>query len=176
MSECHRTADAVGYAVPCPTLLPVGMTATSPQPQCSFAIIAPTDSPACRAPQVHGWIFGTSGVNGAGVGAGDANSQHLVLWGAPRVVRDPARAIDGPAVFPERVLPRGKLRIYGTLMRWYFVPVGNPSAFRGHLVLVWTASGHTYVYGFHVTDTIAMARALDLELVRHLELVKPLHR
>jgi hypothetical protein len=59
-------------------------------------------------------------------------------------------------------------------MRWYLVPPDNPSAFKGHLVLVWTDSGHTYVYGFHVANTVAMARSLDLELVRHLEMVKPL--
>jgi hypothetical protein len=172
-SECRATADAVGYTVPCPTRLPVGMTATSPQPGCRFAIIAPADSPACRAPQLRGWIFGTGDVDGPG--AGDASSQHLVLWGAPRAVRSPARAIDGPTVVPGRVLPRGKVTIHGTVMRWYLVPMGNPSAFRGHLVLVWTAAGHTYAYGFHVTDTMAMARALDLELVRHLVLVAPLH-
>jgi hypothetical protein len=60
-------------------------------------------------------------------------------------------------------------------MRWYLVPLDNPSAFRGHLVLLWTASGHTYVFGFHVVETFAMARALDLALVRHLELVKLRH-
>lgn len=55
-------------------------------------------------------------------------------------------------------------------MRWYFVPpnLNEGSAFQQHLVLVWTTAGHTYAYGFHGVDTIADARALDLELVRHL--------
>ena len=55
-------------------------------------------------------------------------------------------------------------------MRWYFVPpnLNEGSAFQQHLVLVWTTAGHAYAYGFHVVDTIADARALDLELVRHL--------
>ena len=53
-------------------------------------------------------------------------------------------------------------------MRWYFVPpnLNEGSAFQQHLVLVWTTVGHTYAYGFHGVDTIADARALDLELVR----------
>jgi hypothetical protein len=170
--ECQQTADAVGYAVPCPTLLPVGMTATPPLPKCSFAIIAEADSPACPGdPQVQRWIFGTSQVNKPG--SGKATFQHLVLWAAPQVETNPARAVDGPAVYPERVLPRGHVLVDGIIRRWYLVPLGNPSAFRGHLVLIWTALGHTYVYGYHVSDTIAMARALDLDLVRHLKIVEP---
>ena len=60
-------------------------------------------------------------------------------------------------------------------MRWYFVaPAQNDgSAFANHLALVWTAAGHTYAYGFHVISTLAQARALDLELVRHLTVVWP---
>jgi hypothetical protein len=60
-------------------------------------------------------------------------------------------------------------------MHWYYVgPTANEhSAFTGHLVLVWTASGHTYAYGFHVLTTLADARKLDLELVRHLVTVHP---
>jgi hypothetical protein len=42
-----------------------------------------------------------------------------------------------------------------------------------HLVLVRTPSGHTYAYGFHVGKSVADARALDLELVRHLVTVQP---
>jgi len=172
--ECQGTADAVGYAVPCPTVLPLGTTATSPQPGCRFAIIAQTTSPACPGgAHLHGWIFGTSGVNQPGSGA--ASFQHLVIWANPRVVSNPARAIDGPQVYPERVLPRGSIRIDGILRHWYLVPIDNPSAFRGHLVLLWNELGHTYVYGFHVSDTMTMARALDLELVRHLEMVHPRH-
>lgn len=172
-SECQATANAVGYVIPCPTVLPVGMTATAPEGQCRFAIIAPANTRLCPPPdhRLRGWFFGTSGVNSPG--SGDASFQHLVLWGAPRVITNSARAVDGPAVYPQRVLPRGKIMVGRILMRWYLVPLDNPSAFRGHLVLLWTASGHTYVYGFHVVDGMPMARALDLELVRHLEIIKP---
>lgn len=65
-------------------------------------------------------------------------------------------------------------------MHWDFVPPAtnhysafSDSAFSGHLVLVWEAYGHTYAYGFHVLDTMPVARALDLELVRHLVTVHP---
>lgn len=60
-------------------------------------------------------------------------------------------------------------------MHWYFVPpaTNHYSAFSGHLVLVWIAYGHSYAYGFHVLDTMPVARALDLELVRHLVAVYP---
>jgi hypothetical protein len=74
-----------------------------------------------------------------------------------------------------RVQPRGSVHIAGRLMRWYFVPprLNDGSAFMGHLVLVWDADGHTYAFGFHVLQTFAIAKALDLELVRHLVTVRP---
>ena len=63
-------------------------------------------------------------------------------------------------------------------MRWYYVaPKTNiGSAFMHHLVLVWTLSGHTYAYGFHVVDTFAEAHAMDVELVQHLLYVHPQRR
>jgi hypothetical protein len=79
-------------------------------------------------------------------------------------------------MFPgSHVQPRGVVRIMGRLTRWYFVPPSENqgSAFAGHLVLVWNASGHTYAYGVHVLQTFAIAKALDLELVRHLVTVPP---
>jgi hypothetical protein len=38
--QCQRTANAVGYPVPCPTLLPLGLTPTPTVHGCQFAIIA----------------------------------------------------------------------------------------------------------------------------------------
>jgi hypothetical protein len=61
--------------------------------------------------------------------------------------------------------------------RWCGRSVRRPQAvsafMMNHLVLVWNASGHTYAYGFHVVDTLAQARALDLALVRRLTMVLP---
>ena len=63
----------------------------------------------------------------------------------------------------------------GRLMRWSFVPPdeNDGSAFAGHLVLLWNAFGHTYAYGFHDLSTISITRALDLELIHHLVIVRP---
>jgi hypothetical protein len=65
--------------------------------------------------------------------------------------------------------------INGNEMHWYYVPpvLNQGSAFADHLVLAWTAAGHSYAYGFHVVQTVAGARALVLELVQHLATVEP---
>jgi hypothetical protein len=164
--ECQQTANAVGYAVPCPTMLPEGITATPPVPGCRFAIVG--WDRGCAGPKNQ--IFGSSQLSGQN--AGPAGFQHLVVQGAPRVVRDPARAIGARARY---LRARGIVRVGGSTMRWYYVSPGSNdlSAFAHHLVLVWSASGHTYAYGFHVVTTLADARKLDLELVRHLVVVYP---
>lgn len=166
---CSKTADKVGYSVPCPTTLPEGLAPTPAVHGCHFAVVG-TDAPECGGREWRGWIVGS--VQGESTGG----FQHLATLGAPRVVRDPARAIDGPAMFPgSRVRPEGVTTIGGRTMHWYFVPPASNigSIFAHHLVLVWTRSGHTYAYGFHVVTTFAEARALDLELMRHLVIVTP---
>ena len=127
----------------------------------------------CGAESWRGWIIGSS----------QTGTEHLVVQGAPHIVRNPTVAIDGPGVHrpdgapvnPRDVQLRGAVRIAGHTMRWYYVPPdrNDGSAFMHHLVLVWSASDHTYAYGFHVVTTFAAARALDLELVRHLRVVHP---
>lgn len=171
-TECQLTADAVGYSIPCPALLPMGMTATPTVHSCAFAVVAPTGWAGCPTTHAPGWVFGSSQVE-VGPGIGDAPFQHLVLQAAPRIVQSPSRAIDGPDVYPGNVIPRGRVTMDDETMSWYFVPMDNPSAFRGHLILMWSESGHTYVCGFHSSGTSGLARALDLELVRHLTIVKP---
>lgn len=165
--ECDGTAAAVAYAVPCPTMLPVGMAPTPEAHGCRLGIIGEGGGPNCAA-NWRGWIVGSS----------TDCCEHLGLLGAPRVIRNPARAIDGPGMFPgSRVQSRGTVTIAGKTMHWYYVPpdLNQGSAAAHHLVLVWNASGHTYSYGFHVVSTFAAARALDLELVRHLVTVHPPH-
>lgn len=177
LRECQSTADAAGYAVPCPMMLPEGIAPTPGVDGCGFAFIAVGGEPGCGGAEWRGWIFGSTQMTGSN--AGPAGFQHLAIQGAPRVVRDPARAIDGPAMFPgSRVQARGELRVGGNAMRWYYVaPKTNiGSAFMHHLVLVWTLSGHTYAYGFHVVDTFAEAHAMDVELVQHLLYVHPQRR
>jgi hypothetical protein len=170
--ECEETATAVGYAVPCPTMLPLGMAPTPGVLGCQLAVIGPADLPACGGAQWRGWIVGSI----QGDAARTDGFQHLALVAAPRVVANPARAIDGPPMIPgSRVEARGVERIGGSTMHWYFVPPDRNigSGFMDHLVLVWSFSGHTYAYGFHVVNTFAQARALDRELARHLVTVEP---
>ncbi len=183
--ECQATADAVGYAIPCPTQLPLGMTVTSPVSGDScgrFAFVAggllwSELNPRCSSydRRAFRWFFGTSGVNQPG--SGNATFQHLVIQGAPAVIGEPDRVIDLPAPYvkPEAVLPRGKMTIDRIVRRFYMVPVDNPSAMRSHLAVVWSQGGHTYAYSFHVTDGVSKARALDIYLLRHLRLIEPHH-
>lgn len=120
------------------------------------------------------WIVGSGQVSGSQAGGSDF--QHLVLGGAPKVVRNAARAIDGPTmVAGSRVERRGRLRV-GEIRGWfYYVPFETNigSALTGHLVMVWNTSGHTYAYGFHVADGLFEGRELDLELARHLRIAQP---
>ena len=174
-AQCSRTARVVGYAVPCPTVLPSGLRATLGAHGCRLGMIGPGGAGAC-ARSWRGWIVGSSELHGAD--AGPPGFQHLVVGGAPRVARDPARAIDGPGMVPgSRVQSRGPFRAGAISGRLYYVPAktNDGSAFMDHLVMVWTSSGHTYAYGFHVVATAAEARALDVEVARHLVMVAPTH-
>jgi hypothetical protein len=42
-----------------------------------------------------------------------------------------------------------------------------------HVVLVWSAAGHTYGVGFHNIRGIHQTLLLDEELARHIKLVEP---
>lgn len=161
---CARVARVVGYPVPCPTLVPLGLRATPGAHGCRLGIIGAGGAGTC-ARTWKGWVVGSSEVQGAN--AGPFGFQHLVISGAPRVVRNPARAIDGPGMFRgSRVQARGRFRARAIHGRLYYVPpkTNDGSAFMGHLVMVWTAGDHTYAYGFHVVATLTEARALDLEI------------
>jgi hypothetical protein len=105
--------------------------------------------------------------------------QHLVIVASPRPIRDYVKVVNGPGWYPgESVEVGGWIRMSGWRMRWVWVPPGanEGSALAGHEVLIWTTGGHTYAVGFHDTTTRAGARAMDLELVRHLRLVAPSRR
>ena len=156
-------------------MLPIGMEPTPGNHGCHFYFVAAAGIPGCGGAIWRGWFFGSIMVDSPYT----AGVQHLVLQGTPRVVSNPVQAIDGPGkLLPSaRVKSLGVAKVGGITMHWYFVApnLNYESAFQQHLVLVWTASGHTYAYGFHVVDRLADARALDLELARHLVLVKPLN-
>jgi hypothetical protein len=165
--DCSRTARAVGYAVPCPTRVPRRLVPTPPAGPsgCVVRIVGR----GCGGAWTR-WVTGSSEVAGA------FPPQHLVLTASSRPVHDYAKATHGPGWYPAARVEVGEwTRVNGRRMRWVFLPpeTNEGSAFADHLVLVWTAGGHTYAVGFHVTTTRAAARALDLELARHLRLVSP---
>jgi hypothetical protein len=99
--------------------------------------------------------------------------QHLVFQGSPRPIHDYVKFIDGPAWYPgERVEVGSWITIHGRRARWVFVPPRtNESIFSGHVVLVWTAGGHTYGVGFHDWNPRSVTRAMDIEVARHLRMV-----
>jgi hypothetical protein len=104
--------------------------------------------------------------------------------------RSPAGVLDerGPAVtwvvlalFVTRLVPRasvvplGKVRAGGWTMREVYAdPATNEgSAFSGHLVLVWSAGGHTYALGFHLNGSRHETRMLNATVARSVSLVPP---
>lgn len=118
-----------------------------------------------------GWVVGSSQI-----GVSGATFQHLVIQVSPQPTNY-AHAVNGPIALWPGAGPviGGPLVLHGWHMRWLFVdPEHNGgSAFMTHVVLCWTTNGHTYAVGFHAVTTKLTAAAMDYELVRHLELVRP---
>ena len=166
INECHTTARAVHYAVPCPTRVPVGLT-ESPMNSptgCVLHVIGPGGGRGCAAPW-RGWIVGSS----------VTSDEHLVITASPTPLRDYARVVNGPAWYPgARVRPLAWLHINGWQIRAVFVPEGtnDGSAFAHHVVLIWTVAGHTYGVGFHDVRGIQPTLDLDEELVRSIRLIR----
>jgi hypothetical protein len=169
-AKCQATADAVGYAVPCPTRVPEGLTATRAIGRCELDIIGPgaTDRKACGNAW-RGWVIGSS----------ETNDQHLVIHASPRPLRNAAKVVNGPAWYPgARVRPLRSLTINGWRMRAVYVPVKTNagSAFMRHVVLIWTVRGHTYGIGFHKVHGLGATLHLDAALARGVRLIAPRSR
>jgi hypothetical protein len=87
-----------------------------------------------------------------------------------------AMVVNGPVWYAlARVKPLRALTINGRRMRAVYVsPATNDgSAFMQHVVLIWSACGHSYGVGFHAVDGSDKALALDVELARGIRLVGP---
>ncbi len=165
VAQCHATAHKVGYAVPCPTRIPAGLSATPGTADCSLEIIGAAGEGGCSH-LWRGWIFGSSNVL----------EQHLVITGAPTELKDATKVVNGPIwrdICPCRVRPIRSLRINGWKIQAVFVPpaANEGSAFAGHVVMIWTVSGHTYGAGFHDLDGVRQTLRRDEELVRAMKLV-----
>jgi hypothetical protein len=163
--KCRATANEIGYPVPCPTLVPKGLTATRGIRRCEFDIVGPGGVGRCGRAW-RGWVVGSS----------ETNDQHLVIVASPRVLRSDAKVVNGPAWYPSaRVRRLRSLTINGWRMRAVYVPFGTNagSAFARHVVLIWTVSGHTYGVGFHNVHGLRPTLDLDVALARGIRLVAP---
>ena len=181
IAACRLTARAVGYAVPCPTRVPVGLRdkGYAGRGDCLRHIVGPAETgcaTATRSTAWRGWVFGSSYVPtkvppGATSTGGYA---HLVITASPTQLSNYAKLVNGPAWSPSaRVRPIASVTIRGRRMRAVFVPPTNDSAFIHHVVLIWTVGRHTYGIGFHDITTVRETLLLDEELAQHIELVRP---
>jgi hypothetical protein len=165
LARCLRTADAVGYPVPCPTRVPAGLLATQSVGGCRLEIIGPGGIGACSH-SWRGWVVGSS----------ETNDQHLVLVASQRPLDDPAKVVNGPAWYPgARVRLLSGITIKGRPMRAFYVSpdTNEGSSFAHHVVLIWTVGDHTYGVGFHDVAGVRAAFALDVALARAIRLVRP---
>lgn len=165
LAKCRATASTVGYAVPCPTRVPAGLTPTRGSGGCDLDIIGPGGIGGC-AKSWRGWVVGSS----------ETPDQHLVITASPRARGDFTKVVNGPAWYPEahvRVLRR--LAIKGWEMAAVYVPpeTNEGSAFARHVVLIWTVRGHTYGIGFHNVHGLQQTLALDTALANSIRFVAP---
>ena len=158
--QCERAAAELGFAVPCPGVLPKGSYSTPPLVEgCRLRLVGP----GCFV--WHRWLVGSIEFPST------LRVGHLLVQGSPRP-RSPVRFVYGPAWWPEATVQIiGRDRIRRSTARWIEVPDGSESLFGGHLLLMWTESGNTYGIGFHGYDP--GARELDLAVARSLTMVEP---
>lgn len=164
IAMCKATARAVGYPVPCPTRVPVGLVAFGGRPGCWLQIIGPAKACPNSTFLWRGWVVGSS----------TTADEHLVLTASPRIVRSAAKVVNGPVWQPgQTVQSIGYRRVGRWRMHVVFAPpdTNDGSAFASHVVLVWTVGQHTYAIGFHDISTLNQTLALDLTLARGIRLV-----
>jgi len=150
LARCRKTAAKVGYAVPCPTRVPAGLSATVGAGRRSW----------------RGWVVGSS----------ETGDLHLVITAAPRPLSNYAKLVNGPAWYPRaRVRLLTRLTINGWRMQAVYVPqaTNDGSAFANHVVLIWTTGRHTYGIGFHNARGLRRTMLLNEALARGIELIAP---
>ena len=164
-TKCRATARSVGYPVPCPTRVPAGLTPTRSIGGCHLDIVGPGGTAGC-ARSWRKWVVGSS----------ETADQHLVITASPRALRNYAKVVSGPAWYPgAHIRPLGWMTINRWRTRAVYVPArtNEGSAFAGHVVLIWTVSGHTYGVGFHQVQGLRQTLKLDVALARGIRLVAP---
>src|SRR5258707_9186298 len=164
IAMCMATGRSVGYPVPCPTRVPVGLVAFGGRPGCELQIIGPAKQCPDSAFAWRGWVVGSS----------TTADEHLVLTASPQIVRSAAKVVNGPVWQPGQTIRTiGYRQVGHWRMRVVFVPpnTNDGSAFASHVVLIWTVRQHTYAVGFHDVSTIKQTLALDLTLARGIRLI-----
>jgi murein peptide amidase A len=164
-ARCRATARALGYAVPCPTRVPAGLSETGAvgPTGCGLHIIGAGGLGNC-AKSWRGWVVGSS----------QTDDEHLVISASPRPLTNDAKMVNGPAWYPKaRVRPVGSLTINGWRMHAVYVPAAtnDGSSFANHVVLIWTVGAHTYAIGFHNVHGLRTTLRLDQTLARAIRLV-----
>jgi hypothetical protein len=138
------------------------LIASRGQSDCRVPIIGPAE---CSR-SWRGWVVGSS----------ETNDQHLVIVASPRILRNDAKVVNGPAWYPRaRVRLLRSFTLNGWRIRAVYVPsrTNEGSAFSDHVVLIWTVDGHTYGVGFHKVHGVRPTLALNVALVRGIRLVGP---
>jgi hypothetical protein len=160
--ECQQAADALGYAVLCPTRLPQGAHAT-PAPSVDTGCTLHAVGIGCF--RWRRWLVGTIDF------PSPHRAGHVAVQGSPSPLSS-RRFVYGPAWWPgSRVAITGSATLRGREASWLSVPEGSESLMGGHLVLTWTEGGHTYGIGFHGHDRAA--RELGLAVARSATMVYP---
>jgi hypothetical protein len=165
LQACQETAKEVGYPVPCPSSILAGGSPPPEVTSCHVELIGAGGLDGC-ARSWRGWV----------VGSMQTDQHHLVLQASPEPVHSLARMINGPGWYPgAREVRLGNVHVGGWTMRTVYAdPATNDgSAFSDHIVLVWTAGGHTYALGFHLSGSRHKTQILNKTVARSVSLVPP---
>ena len=165
---CAATARFVGFAVPCPLVIPRGLFPEGGDSRCAGGVVFAPSRRAATCEGARGWRGWVAGMGATPGGA------HLALTASPRVEPDVAKLVNGPAWYPgARVRFLGHSRIRNWLVCWVYVPAAtnDGSQFSDAVVAAWSAGGHSYAIGFRATGRLAAAKALDARLLAGIALV-----
>lgn len=170
---CTKTATLVGYAVPCPTMLPA--IVLGDYSLCLGTFMSPMTVGSCGGgPSVRRWMAATGGIDASGPGNTPSNDEHFVMEATPfRTTRYDVIA-GGATIRASNVRVLGWAEIAGRHMRWIMVSQNaEGSDMAGHIMLVWSAGRHTYALGFHDLWGEPLNEALDVAVAQHLRMVQP---
>jgi hypothetical protein len=161
--ECRVTAKVVGYAVPCPRLLPESATATPVSTSCRGQYVGWLIQPTC-APyqQIVFSSINWETTRRVGHFVITATPRRLGLLSAITYPKPPSRF--------DRILTVGHTKVAGHPAEIVkCLSLVSNRLYSGHTVFVWSIGDHTYLLGFHGTDR--GARQLDEAVASTLQFV-----